>query len=74
MENIVAPRRVYDGKKTRVLATVASYGAPKATDNVSLLLNGRVVETKTAEVPENGRATVEFHSLEVPYGRNKGMR
>ena len=39
---------------------------------MSLLLNGRVIETKTVEVPENGRATVEFLSLEVPYGRNKG--
>jgi hypothetical protein len=31
-----------------------------------------VTETKTAEIPENGRATVEFLSLDVPYGRNKG--
>ena len=27
---------------------------------------------KPVEVPENGRATVEFLSLDVPYGRNKG--
>ncbi len=73
IDNIVAPRRVYDSKKTRVLATVANFGAQKATKNVSLLLNDRVVETKTAEIPENGRATVEFVSMEVPYGRNKGM-
>ena len=33
---------------------------------------GVSIETKTAEVPANGRATVEFLSLEVPYGRNKG--
>ena len=72
VENVVAPRRVYDSKRTRVLATVAGYGNSKATRNVSLVLNGRVVETKTVEVPENGRATVEFLSLEVPYGRNKG--
>jgi hypothetical protein len=39
---------------------------------VSLILNGRVTETKQVEVPENGRATVEFLSLDVPYGRNKG--
>ncbi len=39
---------------------------------MSLLLNGRVVESKQAEVPESGRAAVEFLSLEVPYGRNKG--
>jgi len=72
VENVVAPRRVYDNKKQRVLVTVAGYGAPKSIRNVSLVLNGRVTETKTAEVPENGRATVEFLSLDVPYGQNKG--
>jgi hypothetical protein len=72
IENVIAPRRVYDGKKQRVLATVASFGEAKATRHVSLILNDRVVETKSVEVPEGGRATVEFQSLEAPYGRNKG--
>jgi hypothetical protein len=72
VENVVAPRRVYDAKKTRVLVTVAGYNSPKAEKNVSLVLNGRVVETKPAQIPESGRASVEFNSLEVPYGRNKG--
>ena len=72
VENVVAPRRVYDNKKTRVLVTVAGYGTPKSTRSVSLMLNGRVTETKSAEIPENGRAAVEFLSLDVPYGRNKG--
>jgi hypothetical protein len=72
VENVIAPRRVYDGKKQRVLATVASFGGPKATRRVSLMLNDREVETKSVEVPEGGRATVEFQSLDVPYGRNKG--
>ncbi len=72
VENVVALRRVYDNKKTRVLATVAGYGNTKTTRNVSLVLNGRVVESKPVEVPESGRATVEFVSLDVPYGRNKG--
>jgi hypothetical protein len=72
VENVVAPRRVYDNRKSRVLVTIASFGAPKATRSVSLALNHRVLETKTVEVPENGRATVEFLSLEVPYGRNRG--
>jgi hypothetical protein len=31
-----------------------------------------VTETKQVEVPENGRAPVEFLSLDVPHGRNKG--
>ena len=72
VENVVAPRRVYDARKTRVLATVAGFANRKATRSVSLVLNGRVLETKQVDVPENGRATVEFLSLDVPYGRNKG--
>jgi hypothetical protein len=72
VENVVAPRRVYDAKKTRVLVTVAGFGNKKSTHNVTLMLNGRTVESKAAEIPENGRATVEFLSLDVPYGRNKG--
>ncbi len=72
VENVVAPRRVYDAKKTRVLVTVAGYNTQKAEKNVSLVLNGRVVETKPAQIPESGRASVEFNSLEVPYGPNKG--
>jgi len=72
VENVVAPRRVFDSRKNRVLATIAGHGTHKDIRNVSLALNGRTIETKTAEVPESGRATVEFSSLEVPYGRNRG--
>jgi hypothetical protein len=72
VENVVAPRRVYDSRKSRVLATIAGFANSKATRSVSLALNRRVLETKTVEVPENGRATVEFLSLEVPYGKNRG--
>jgi hypothetical protein len=72
VENVVAPRRVYDAKKTRVLATIAGFNNKKATRTVSLVLNGRVVETKQVEVPEGGRASAEFFSMDVPYGRNKG--
>jgi hypothetical protein len=72
VENVVAPRRVFDNKKTRVLATVAGFGVHKDVRKVTLSLNGRDVESKNVEVPEIGRATVEFLSLDVPYGRNKG--
>jgi hypothetical protein len=72
VENVVAPRRVYDAKKARVLVTVAGFNNQKTARKVSLMLNGRVVETKPAEIPENGRASVEFLSLDVPYGLNKG--
>ena len=71
-ENVVAPGRVYSGAKTRVLATIAGFNTAQAARSVSLVLNGRVIESKTVTVPAGGRATVEFDSLEVPYGRNRG--
>lgn len=72
VENVVAPRRVYEAKAARVLATIAGFNNQKAVRKVSLVLNGRVIETKTVEVPERGRASVEFLSLDVPYGLNRG--
>jgi hypothetical protein len=72
VENVVAPRRVYDNRKTRVLATIAGFATKKATRTATLRLNDRVIESKTVEVPENGRANAEFLSLDVPYGHNKG--
>jgi hypothetical protein len=35
---------------------------------VSLVVNGKTTATKTVAVPANGRATVDFPALEVPYG------
>jgi hypothetical protein len=72
VENVVAPRRVYTGAKTRVLATIAGFDTAASMRNVSLVLNGRVIESKAVAVPESGRIAIEFNSLEVPYGRNRG--
>ena len=43
-----------------------------ATRQVSLVLDGKVLETKSVNVPANGRASVEFLSLESPYGFHRG--
>ena len=68
VESVNAPGQVWDPKKARVQAVIAGFGTPAATRTVSLVLNGKVAATKTVEVPANGRATVEFPSLDVPYG------
>lgn len=68
VESVAAPRRVQDPKKARVQATIAGFGTPAAERRVSLVVNGRVVESKAVTVPLNGRATAEFLTLEVPYG------
>ena len=94
VENVIAPRRVYDVKKVRIQATIASFGRipengpahsknligvasaadpPHSTKRtVTLLLNGKTLATKTVDVPDNGRAQVEFLGLDAPYGFSRG--
>ena len=50
-------------------ATVTAVDAAKRT--VTLSLDGHVLDTKSVDVPASGRATVEFLSLESPYGFHK---
>jgi len=71
VENVDAPRRVFDTKKVRTVATVAGYNTDAATRKVTLVANGKPIETKDVKVPAGGRATMEFLTLDVPYGLTK---
>jgi hypothetical protein len=71
VESVNAPGQVFDPKKARVQTVIAGFGTPAATRNVSLIVNGKTAATKPAAVPAGGRATVEFQSLDVPYGFTK---
>jgi hypothetical protein len=71
VENVDAPRRVFDTKKVRTVATVAGYNTDAATRKATLIANGKPIETKDVKVPAGGRATVEFLTLDVPYGLTK---
>jgi hypothetical protein len=71
VESVDAPRRVFDTKKVRTLATIAGFNTPDATRTVSLVANGKTLETKQVKVPANGRATAEFLTLDAPYGMTK---
>lgn len=68
VESVNAPGQVWQPKKARVQAVIAGYNTPEATRTVSLVVNGKVMAAKKITVPANGRATVEFDSLDVPYG------
>jgi hypothetical protein len=72
VETVNAPRRLYDPKKVRIQATIAGYGTTKALKSVALVLNGKEIATKQIEVPAGGRASVEFLTLDAPYGMNRG--
>jgi hypothetical protein len=70
VESVDAPGQVWgkDSKPIHVQAVVAGYGTPAAQRTVSLTVGGKTTASKTVAVPANGRATVEFPALEVPYG------
>src|SRR5271156_6882593 len=70
VESVDAPGQVWgkDAKPVHAQAVIAGYGTPAAQRTVTLVVNGKTTATKTVAVPANGRATVDFPSLEVPYG------
>ena len=73
VEGVNAPAQVADAKdpkKSRVQAVIAGYGTPAASRTVSLVVNGKTVATRKVDIAADGRATVEFPSLDVPYGLN----
>ena len=72
VESVSAPAHIYDPKRSRVQASIAGYNTGAAHKSVSLVVDGRVVGTKDVDVPANGRAAVEFPSLETPYGFHRG--
>jgi hypothetical protein len=68
VETVSAPGQVWDTKKARVQAVIAGYHTSVAKRTVSLVVAGKTIATRPADVPADGRATVEFDSLDVPYG------
>ena len=68
VESVNAPAEVFDPKKSRVQAVISGYHTPAAKKSVSLVVNGKAIATQMVDVPANGRASVEFTSLDVPYG------
>jgi hypothetical protein len=72
VESVTAPDRVFGPAKPRIQATIAGLGTKPARRTVTLMMNGRPVDSKPVETPENGRAQVEFANVDVPYGVNRG--
>jgi len=72
VESVTPPGRIFDTAKARVRATIAGLHTPKAAKTISLVADGKVLATKPVEIPENGRASVEFFGLDTGYGFHKG--
>ncbi len=74
VESVIAPAQLADPKDpktSRVQAVVAGYGTPAASKTVSLEVNGKTIATRKVEIPANGRTSVEFQPLDVPYGLSR---
>jgi len=72
VESVTAPAKIYDPKKVRIQAVVAGSNTPQTKRTVSLALDGKTLDSKMVDVPSNGRASVEFLSLDSPHGFHKG--
>jgi hypothetical protein len=68
VESVQAPSQVWDPQKAHVQAVIAGYHTSAAARTAWLIVNGKIVDSRKVEVPAGGRATVEFPSLNVPYG------
>ena len=70
VESVDAPGQIWgkDAKPVHVQAVIAGYGTPAAQRTASLVVNGKTTATKSVTVPANGRVSVDFPALEVPYG------
>ena len=71
VESVNAPGKIYGPKKVRIQAVIAGIGTEAAKRTASLVLDGRTIESKQVDIPPGGRASVEFLSLESPYGFHK---
>jgi Aerotolerance regulator N-terminal/von Willebrand factor type A domain len=72
VETVIAPQHMYDPKQVRISATVTGFSTPAATRTVTLLMNGKTIQSKSVNVPENGRGSAEFAGLDAAsYGFNR---
>ena len=72
VESVTAPARVYSASPARVTAVLSGWHTPPAVKTVSLMLDGKVVASKSVALPASGRAEVEFASINIPYGQHRG--
>jgi Aerotolerance regulator N-terminal/von Willebrand factor type A domain len=74
IESVDAPAELADPKDpvhSRVQAVIVGFGTPAASKTVDLLVDGKVLASRTLNIPASGRATVEFAPLDVRYGFNR---
>lgn len=70
VESVDAPGQVWgkDAKTVHVQTVIAGYGTPAAQRTASLVVNGKTAASRPVTTPANGKASLAFPAVEVPYG------
>jgi hypothetical protein len=71
VENVVAPRHVFQPDKLRIQATIAGAGNAPRDVTATLVVNGTPSESRRVQVLPNSRATTEFVVGNLTYGFNR---
>ena len=75
VESVKGAMRLYGAgeKKGRLEVIVAGFGTAAARKRVTLLVGGKQVAERTADVPASGRASVVFEGFDVPRGSTRAV-
>jgi hypothetical protein len=72
VESVSTNALLEGNEQARVTATAAAWNAPATKRRLSLVLDNKVLATKEVDLSENGRSTIEFADIQVPYGTHRG--
>lgn len=81
VSSVDAPTQIADPKLARVRAVISGFNTPAATRQVSLVIDNKIVATRSVELPAStgtgpasapASTSVEFIGLDVPYGLSRG--
>ncbi|QHS50686.1 VWA domain-containing protein [Edaphobacter sp. 12200R-103] len=71
IESVTAPSEITDPRDpptSRVKTVLAGFSTDESNKTVTLVINGKIISTKTIKLPANGRLPVEFTPPEIGYG------
>lgn len=72
VETVSVPARVFDSSTFRLTAVIKGWDTNETTKNVSVILNGRSIASRSVTVPAAGRVEAQFDNLPIAFGAAKG--
>ncbi len=73
IESVRGDVRIFGADDPKLEVTVAGFSAEPARKTVTLEIDGKTVDAKSAEVPAMGRASFTFENFEAPAGFSRAV-